>query len=155
MIYTELTKRAMRIAFDAHYGRYDRGNVPYICHPLYVADRMQDELTTVIALLHDVLEDTELSAEDLLKQGIPAKAVEAVQILTRDREVPYARYIERLIRSGSVPAMQVKLEDIRHNLIESRAERGKLPTYLTERYRMAYEMISEALKKQQEDNGFE
>ena len=71
MIYTELTKKAMRIAFDAHYGQTDRGNTPYICHPLHVADQMPDERTTTAAILHDVLEDTELTAEDLRREGIP------------------------------------------------------------------------------------
>lgn len=156
MIYTDLTKQAMRISFDGHFGQYDRGKVPYICHPLHIAEEMPDETKTLIALLHDVLEDTRLTEEDLLRYGFPARVVEAVKILTRDREVPYARYIEGLIRSGNEDAMFVKLADLRHNMDETRAEHGKLPKYLSERYRLAYQMISEALEKQQEEeNGSE
>ena len=150
MIYTDLTKNAMRIAFDAHYGEEDRGKVPYICHPLHLAEEMPDELTTVIALLHDVLEDTELTEKDLSLFGFPKEVTEAVRILTRDKKTHYARYIENIIRSGNEAAMYVKLADLRHNMDETRAEHGKLPSYLIERYRLAYAMIEEALKKMTE-----
>ncbi len=155
MIYTELTKKAIRLAFDAHYGAFDRGNVPYICHPLHLAEEMPDEKKTAIALLHDVLEDTDLTAEDLIQNGIPEDIVEAVKILTRDRTEPYARYIEKVIRSGNEDALCVKRADLRHNMDESRSEHGKLPKYLTERYRLAFTMVSEALKRLQEGNGIE
>lgn len=155
MIYTELTKRAIRIAYDAHAGAFDRGNVPYICHPLHLAEEMPDETKTAIALLHDVLEDTDLTAEDLLREGIPAGIVEAVKILTRDKAEPYARYIEKVIRSGNEAALSVKYADLRHNMDESRSEHGKLPKYLKERYRLAGMMVGEALERLQEGNGIE
>ena len=106
MIYTELTKRAIRIAYDAHAGAFDRGNVPDICHPLHLAEEMPDETKTAIALLHDVLEDTDLTAEDLLREGIPAGIVEAVKILTRDKaeNSPFQRLLsgkrEKTRRTG-------------------------------------------------------
>ena len=156
MIYTDLTKKAMRIAYDAHFGQRDRGKVPYICHPLHIAEQMPDEKKTAIALLHDVLEDTSLTEKDLLRYGIPKDVMDAVKILTRDREEPYARYIEAVIRSGNEDAMIVKLEDLRHNMDETRSDRGRLPKYLSERYKMAFAMISEALEKRREEkNGSE
>ncbi|MBO7364144.1 MAG: GTP pyrophosphokinase, partial [Lachnospiraceae bacterium] len=71
MIDTELTRLAADIAKEAHAGQTDRGGTPYILHPLHVADRMPDEKRAVIAVLHDVLEDTDLTAEDLVRAGIP------------------------------------------------------------------------------------
>lgn len=145
MIYTEQTRKAMRIAFDAHYGQTDRGGTPYICHPLHVADQMKDEKTTTIALLHDVLEDTELKAEDLLSEGIPADVVEAVLLLTRDRNISYAAYIDGLIASGNRDALLVKQADLKHNMDESRTTEGHLPKTLIRRYVSASAKVEAAL----------
>ena len=62
MIYTPLTIKAMKLAYKAHEGQYDQSGVPYIFHPVHVAEQMDDEITTCIALLHDVLEDTSVTA---------------------------------------------------------------------------------------------
>jgi len=146
VIYTELSKKAMRIAYDAHYGQVDRGNTPYICHPLYVADQMgDDEIAVTAALLHDVLEDTDLEREDLLKEGIPEEVVRTVEILTHDRTRTYAEYISEIIASGNRTALKVKYADLCHNLDTSRTVDGTLPEYLVKRYNAARKRIQEAL----------
>ena len=145
MIYTELTKKAMRIAFDAHYGQTDRGNTPYICHPLHVADQMPDERTTTAAILHDVLEDTDLTAEDLRREGIPEDIIRVVEILTRDKRISYASYIDRIIASRNYDALLIKQADLRHNMDESRTLKGSLPPSLMRRYQSAKVLIDEAL----------
>ena len=63
MIYTKLTIKAMEVAFSAHFGQKDKAGAPYIFHPFHIAENMPDEDTTVIALLHDVIEDTGLEEE--------------------------------------------------------------------------------------------
>lgn len=146
MIYTDLTKLAMRIAYEAHEGQTDRGGVPYINHPLHVADGMEDEATTVIALLHDVIEDSEITGADLVKLGIPEEYVASVQLLSRDREAPYADYIESIIASGDTRAITVKYADLCHNTDESRTRSGKLPQRLIERYTKAKARIEEVLQ---------
>ncbi len=151
MVYTDLTKKAMQIAFDAHYGQTDRGGTPYICHPLHLAGQMPDEKRTVIALLHDVLEDTALSAEALLLMGIPHDIIRSVQVLTRDKSLPYANYIQKVIESRDASAIYVKYADVCHNLDESRMENGTLPTYLRERYKMAKMLLAAALEALTED----
>ena len=150
MIYTELTKKAMRIAFDAHYGQTDRGGTPYICHPLHVADEMRDETTTVIALLHDVLEDTELTREDLEKEGIPEDIISSVELLSRDKSAPYSEYIDKILSSGNRNAVLVKHADLLHNTDESRTEHGSLPKRLSERYKAALIKVEQFLKDYQE-----
>ncbi len=145
MIYTDLTKKAMRIAFDAHFGQKDRGDTPYICHPLHVADQMPDERTTAAAILHDVLEDTELTADDLRREGIPDDVVRIVEILTRDRRISYASYIDRIIASRNYDALLIKQADLRHNMDESRTLTGSLPPGLLRRYQSAKKLVDEAL----------
>ena len=71
MIYTELTCRAMNIAYDAHHGQKDVNGVPYIFHPYHIAEQMPDETTTCVALLHDVVEDTDITMEELAKDFPP------------------------------------------------------------------------------------
>ena len=73
MIYTELTTAAMCIAYEAHKDMRDKSGAPYIFHPFYVAEQMTDERTTAAALLHDVLEDTELTAADLQTEVLEVK----------------------------------------------------------------------------------
>ncbi len=146
MLYTELTKKAMRIAFDAHYGQVDRGDTPYICHPLHVADQMGDhEYAVTAALLHDVLEDTSLTREDLLREGIPEEIVRTVEILTRDPKYTYTEYIGQIIASGDLVALRVKYQDLCHNLDTTRTEDGTLPESMIRRYLNARKRILEAL----------
>jgi len=148
MLYTELIKKAMQIAFDAHFGQTDRCGVPYICHPLTVAAKMPDETKIVIAILHDVLEDTSLTAEDLLQEGIPQSIVESVLLLTRDKTIPYANYIEKIISSKNIDALMVKLGDLSHNLDPVRRKECNLPRHLVERYELAQKMIGSVLEAQ-------
>lgn len=150
MIYTDLTKRAMQIAYDAHTGQVDRGGTPYIFHPLHVADQMEDEETAAVALLHDVLEDTQMTEEILREKGIPEEVIRAVKILTRDRSLPYSTYIDSVIASGDPLALRVKYADVCHNLDTTRTMNGRLPQRLYDRYTVARARLEEVLKNTQE-----
>lgn len=113
MIYTKLTKTAMRIAFEAHKEQTDKCGVPYVFHPIHLAEQMTDEVTTCAALLHDVVEDTDITFEDLAAAGFPAEVIDALRLLTHDPAVPYMDYV-REIKKNPV-ATAVKLADLRHN----------------------------------------
>ena len=63
MIYTNLTNKAMRIAYNAHNGQLDKSDVPYIFHPFHLAEQMKTEHEVIVALLHDVVEDTDVTLE--------------------------------------------------------------------------------------------
>lgn len=117
MIYTPLTCAAIRLAYDAHHGQEDSCGMPYICHPLHLAESMDDEVSTCVALLHDVAEDTKITLEDLKKQ-FPPQVTEAVALMTHDPEVPYLDYIRRL--KDNPIAVKVKRADIAHNTDFSR-----------------------------------
>ena len=88
MIYTALTKKAMKISFEAHKDQVDKCGIPYVYHPFHIAEQMTDEITTCVALLHDVIEDTNTTIDDLRNDGFPDEVLEALELLThKDNEV--------------------------------------------------------------------
>ncbi len=115
MIYTELTKKATKIAFNAHKDQIDKSGLPYIFHPYHLAEQMNDEVSVCVALLHDVVEDTEITFKDLKSLGIPDDIIDALKLLTHDQGIPYMEYIQKIKDSENPVAKVVKLADLRHN----------------------------------------
>ncbi|MDO4532431.1 MAG: GTP pyrophosphokinase [Coriobacteriia bacterium] len=113
MLYTPTTIAAMKFAFKAHEGQLDRSGIPYVSHPLHLAEQMDTEDETVVALLHDIIEDTEYTADDLRALGISDAALEAILLLTHDDDVPYLDYVRNL--KDNPLAVKVKLADLHHN----------------------------------------
>ena len=138
MIYTPLTIKAMNIAYTAHHGQVDKAGVPYIFHPLHLAEQMDDELSCCTALLHDTVEDTDVTL-DQLAEIFPAEVVEAVCLLTHDPDTDYFEYV-RGIRGNTI-AMKVKLADLAHNTDETRFAGVVVPKerigYLRDKYTKA------------------
>ena len=112
MIYTELTCKAMKLAYAAHHEQVDKSGIPYIYHPIHLAEQMQDELTTCVALLHDIVEDTAITLDEL-KREFPEEVTDAIALMTHDPAVPYLEYVAR-IRENSI-ARAVKIADLTHN----------------------------------------
>lgn len=117
MIYTPLTIKAMQIAYKAHFEQLDVSGVPYIFHPYHVAEQMNDELTVCAALLHDVIEDTDITLEELEK-NFPAEIIDVLKLLTHKKGEDYFEYIKRIKKNPAAKA--VKLADIAHNCDFSR-----------------------------------
>ena len=143
MIYTEETKKALKLAFKAHKDQLDKGGLPYIYHPLHLAEQMKDEDTTVTALLHDIVEDTNYTMEDLRQMGFRESVCRALELLTHDESVPYMEYISK-IKENPV-AKAVKLADLQHNSDLSRLESTSLneSTYKRlEKYKEAIALLS-------------
>ena len=124
MIYTDETKKALKLAYEAHKDQLDKGGMPYIYHPFHLAEQMPDEDTTVTALLHDVVEDTPYTMEDLRKMGFRESVCRALELLTHDESVPYMEYISKIKENPIAKA--VKLADLQHNSDLSRLESKKL-----------------------------
>ena len=122
MVYTMLTKKAMRIAFQAHKDQVDKSGMPYIFHPYHLAEQMTDEATACTALLHDVVEDTDYTFDDLRELEIPEVIIDSLKLLTHDKGVPYSEYIKSIKDSGDAVAINVKLADLRHNSTIERFE---------------------------------
>lgn len=108
-----LYQQALAIAEDAHKGQVDKAGVAYIQHPLYVASLVEGELAETIALLHDVVEDSAWTLEDLRMEGLPEKVVQAVGILTKNRDESNEEYLMHVKQNPL--ARQVKLADLQHN----------------------------------------
>ena len=113
MLYTTLTKKAMMIAFNAHKEQFDKTGLPYIFHPLHLAEQMRDENSVCVALLHDVVEDTYITFEDLQKEGFTEEIIDSLKLLTHNSDVPYMEYV-KLIKTNPT-ARLVKLADLKHN----------------------------------------
>lgn len=143
MIYTDMTRAAIRIMWAAHREQTDKSGVPYVFHPWHVAEQMKDEETTAAALLHDVIEDSDITAEDLLAAGISEPVVEAVKLLTHSKEEPYMDYLAR-VKDDPI-ARAVKLADLGHNRDVTRFDRPMTEHDMErlEKYMKAIAMLTE------------
>ena len=140
MIYTPDTKKAIRLMYEAHKDALDKSGVPYVFHPFHVAEQMDDEISTVVALLHDVVEDTDYTLDDLREMGFSAEVCEALDLLTHREGVPYLDYV-RNIKTNPV-AVKVKLADLAHNSDRSRFDSMTESDYKREeKYRVAMAIL--------------
>lgn len=141
MLYTELTKKAMKIAFEVHKDQVDKSGLPYIYHPFHLAEQMKDEVTICTAFLHDAVEDGDITFKDLIKEGFPSDVIDALMLLTREKSVPYMNYIKEI--SGNRIATIVKLADLKHNSDLTRLDAvDDKAIKRAEKYREAIEILS-------------
>ena len=120
MIYTKMTKIALDLCFRAHKDQRDKSGLPYVFHPFHLAEQMLDEESTIVALLHDVIEDTDYTLEDLRKMGFGESVLDAIALMTHEDSVPYMDYVAK-IKTNPI-AKAVKLADLRHNSDMTRLE---------------------------------
>ena len=113
MIYTKLTKAAMKLCFEAHKEQVDKTGMPYVFHPFHLAEQMSDEPCCICALLHDVIEDTELTLEELRDMGFPDDVLSALALLTHAPDTPYMDYVKEIAKNPI--AKRVKIADLTHN----------------------------------------
>ena len=149
MVYTPLTNKALVFAYNAHHGQLDYNGIPYIFHPLHLAEQMDEEIACCAALLHDVVEDTPVTLEELA-QEFPPEVVEVVRLLTHEdtAESNNRDYFSYLLPIKAHPiAKRVKLADIAHNADQSRCVGSSLTgeqlTYWKQKYQKALEILSE------------
>lgn len=110
---------ALQIAARAHVGQTDRGGHPYILHPLNVLYRVSDPDARIVAVLHDVVEDTSVTLDDLREAGFAPAILEAVRLVTHLKHEPYADYVVRC--KGNPLAAAVKRADLEENTRLDRA----------------------------------
>ena len=119
MIYTPLTVKAAQIAYRQHQGQYDKIGMPYVFHPFHVAEAMDDEISVCTALLHDVVEDTDMTFEELEKE-FPQEVIRPLRLLTHEKGTDYLAYIKGLLDDDT--AVKVKRADMEHNSDPGRME---------------------------------
>lgn len=106
-------KLAYSICREAHRGQKDKGGNDYYLHPLAVSSMVETEEGKIVALLHDVVEDSDITIEDLISRGFAPEIIDAVRLLTKEKNQEYMDYIES-IKSNTL-AREVKIADMRHN----------------------------------------
>lgn len=133
---------ALSIAIKAHTGQTDRDDEAYILHPLAVGLMGKTDEERMAGFLHDVLEDSSITADELLDAGIPESVVNALKLLTHDKNEPYSDYVERIIASNNPIALRVKFNDLTHNV-----KRGEAYPELQAKHKPALERIKQAIDK--------
>lgn len=108
------------ISFNAHKNQIDKSGMPYAYHPFHLAEQMDDEYTTCVALLHDVVEDSDITLDELIEEGFPKEVTDAIALMTHDESVPYLDYVAQIKKNPI--ARVVKLADLRHNSDLSRLD---------------------------------
>ena len=133
---------ALRIATAGHAGQLDRDGYPAILHPLTVGLMGHTDEEKMAGFLHDVVEDTSVTFDNLIEEGIPIGVVNAIRLLTHGKESDYYDYIQGIIESGNPIALQVKYNDLKHNF-----ERGKAHPDLQQKHGKALEMVKAAIEE--------
>ena len=112
--YNEQFQIALELAVEKHKNQTDKAGNPYILHPLHVMENVNSKEGKIIAILHDIIEDTDVTEDYLLKIGLSKRIVDAVVALTRSKDIDYQEYIKNL--SSNPLAKEVKLADLEHNM---------------------------------------
>lgn len=137
---------AIKLAVDAHAGQVDKAGEPYILHPLRVMLQFRDEREQIVAVLHDVLEVTKVTEEQLIDLGYDYETCWALKHLTRTPGEPYEHFIA--VAASNEIARRVKLADLRDNM-----DLKRLRTVTDEdrkrqeRYRKAYAKLNSVVTK--------
>ena len=145
--------KALEIVTNLFENDLDKGGMPYILHLLYVYKHVSTEEEKVVGLLHDTLEDKDVTAKDLLEVGFSEKIVNDVVMLTRVKPIEYTDYIENMIKNGSVEALHVKLADLEHNMDITRIKNPSIKEIerVKRRYIPTHEKIMNRLEEIEND----
>jgi len=136
-----MVSKAITIAIESHEGQIDKSGKPYILHPLYLMSKMTTEDEMVVAVLHDVVEDSQKTHEDLTKVGFSKDSLDALELLTRTKDTPYEEYIDAVAKNPL--ARKVKLADLSHNMDITRLSEITIKDLeRLEKYRKAYARLS-------------
>ncbi|HEY9298224.1 MAG TPA: GTP pyrophosphokinase [Phormidium sp.] len=114
MMETELLDKAIALAQTAHANQVDKAGAPYIGHPLRVMNSLSSVAEKIVGVLHDSIEDSELTLEDLENAGFPDEIIEAIEAITKRPHEHYQAYLNRVI--GNALALRVKIADMLDNM---------------------------------------
>lgn len=143
-------ERAIEIAVSAHRGQTDKAGQPYILHPLRVMLACESDVARIVAVLHDVIEDTDWAPDALRAEGVSDEIIAALDTVTRRHDETYSEFIERASRNEIGRA--VKIADIHDNLDLSRiAQPTQADFARMDRYRAALRHLGGQLSKLADD----
>lgn len=146
MIYTEKTREAARLAHDAHVAQLDKSGFPYFIHLLLVAEQAQTEDECIVALLHDIAEDIDMTYLEVIYNKFGKRIADAVDAITRRKELEtHSEYIERCIKNPL--AAKVKLYDLRHNTDKARLDMNPSLGSLMKRFEKSIKIVETAIEE--------
>lgn len=138
-----MLNKALDIAYKAHWGQTDKAGAPYKLHLTRVALHCQTEDEKIVALLHDVVEDTSMTLEELKAQGFSDEVLAALKCLTQIEDEDYQTFIQRVATNPL--AVKVKIQDLKDNMDLSRLD-GK-PHWKMETYKKALDYLERCSNK--------
>jgi (p)ppGpp synthase/HD superfamily hydrolase len=144
-------EKALQIAAKAHEGQKDKAGKPYILHPLRAMMSVEGEDAQIVAVLHDVIEDTPVTADDLRQAGFSEKIVTAMLCVTHRKDEPYADYVVRC--KGNEVARRVKLADLEDNSRLDRTilrpQRFEADVARLRKYFLSYKFLTDQITEEQ------
>ena len=144
-----LVEKALDIVTTLFEHDTDKGGMPYILHLIYVYKHVSNYEEKVIALLHDTIEDKDVTEEDLIEVGFPKDIVDDIAMVTRIKPLEYNDYIDRILKKGSIRALHVKLADVENNMDITRIKHPTVKDYerVQKRYMPTHEKLMNRLKE--------
>ena len=113
-------EETLQIALDAHKGQKDLDGKPAILHPIAVGLMGSNDTEIKAGFLHDVIEDSDLTIDDLRRKGVDEEVLAALELLTHDKETDYFEYVYKIAHSGNYTAIHTKINDLKHNFDRGR-----------------------------------
>ena len=151
---SDLLYKSLEIVLKLFNDKNDKSGIPYIVHLMKVYQGVDDYNEKITALMHDVVEDTEVTLDDLKEIGYPSDILEMLDYLTKRKGEYYPDYIDRIISSGNIHILNIKLSDLRHNMDSNRIKNPTMNDYerINKRYLPAYNKIQTKLEELLEKN---
>lgn len=140
LLLNRLLGLAIKVSAVSHEGQYDKGGNPYFLHPQAVAASLESTEHKIVAYLHDVIEDTDVTPEELIEMGFTYRIVNSIRILTKTDGVSYEDYLKTVKMDSN--AWHVKMADIKHNMDISRIKNpGEADFARLEKYKKALDFL--------------
>jgi len=142
-----MLQKALELVEEKFQGHYDKAGRPYIEHLKFVSNHGRNEMEKIIGMLHDILEDTNLTSQELYQYGFSEEVIRKVELLTRLESQSYSAYIDHLIACGDENVLYIKKIDLEHNMDLDRLAviTPKDMKRVDKKYRPAYERVCHAL----------
>ena len=145
----DLLFKTLELVLKLFNGKLDKSGIPYIVHLMKVYEGVSDYQEKIVALMHDILEDTDITYDDLKEFGYDEELLLILKYLTKEKGEYYPDYIDRLISSNNIHVLNIKLSDLKHNMDITRIKNPTANDYLRieQRYMPAYNKILDKLNE--------
>ena len=139
--------RALIIVNELFKDITDKEGAPYLNHLYYVSDNLDTDLEKTVGLLHDTIEDTDITFDDLIEVNFSNEVIEALKHVTKIKGELYPDFIDRIINSNNLIALKVKIKDMKNNMDPVRLNKldSKIKEKLENKYKPEYKKLIKKL----------